>query len=223
VKNYSLFDIIGPNMIGPSSSHTAGACRLGYVAHKLARGSIKQVTFFLHGSFAQTYRGHGTDKALLGGILGLLPDDERLREAYALAEDRRLEFAFVATDLGADQHPNTVRVEITKDDQQTMRILGSSIGGGNIMITEIDGVTLAFTGEYPTLVIPHQDRPGTVGRVTSLLGQRGVNIAGMRVYRQQKGENAYMIIEADSAIPDEVLQEIRRIENVMNAFLVCIH
>lgn len=222
MKEYSLFDILGPNMIGPSSSHTAGACRLGYIAHKLARGEIKQVTFCLHGSFAETYRGHGTDKALLGGILGLLPDDERLRDAFCLAKEKGIEFGFTAADLGPEQHPNTVRINIRKSDDQTMTILGSSIGGGNIQITEIDGVSLAFTGEYPTLIIPHTDKLGMVGKVTSILGQQGVNIAFMRVYRQQRGKMAYMIIETDNAIGDEVLQAIRRVENVTNACLVSI-
>ncbi len=223
MKEYSLFDIVGPNMIGPSSSHTAGACRLGYVAHKLARGKIQEVAFSLHGSFAATYRGHGTDKALLGGVLGLLPDDESLRDAFRLAEERGVKHSFVLTDLGAEQHPNTVRITVTKGDQQRMTMLGSSIGGGNIRITEIDGFNLVFTGEYPTLIIPHIDKPGVVGQVTSILGQRAVNIAFMRVYREHKGKNACMIIETDGAIRDAVLQEIRGIQNVTNATLVSIN
>ncbi|MBT9133880.1 MAG: L-serine dehydratase, beta chain [Firmicutes bacterium] len=223
MKEYSVFDILGPNMIGPSSSHTAGACRLGYMAHKLARGSIAEVAFHLHGSFAKTYRGHGTDKALLGGILGMLPDDERLRDAFHLAREQGINFNFIEADLGADQHPNTVRIDISKVDGQAMTILGSSIGGGNIRITEIDGVSLVFTGEYPTLIIPHRDRLGMVGRVTSILGQQGVNIAFMRVYRQQKGKVAYMIIETDGAIGDEVFREITRTEGVTNAYLVSLN
>jgi len=223
MKEYSVFDIVGPNMIGPSSSHTAGACRLGYVAYKLARGSIKQVTFFLHGSFAKTYKGHGTDKALLGGILGLLPDDERLKGAFHLAKEKGLEFSFVDADFGPEQHPNTVRIAISRTDGQAMTILGSSTGGGNIRITEIDGVSLVFTGEYPSLIIPHDDKPGMVGRVTSILGQHAVNIAFMRVYRQHKGKAAYMIIETDNCIADAVLHEIKRISGIANAILVSIN
>jgi len=222
MKELSLFDIVGPNMIGPSSSHTAGACRLGYVAQKLARGNIKWVAFHLHGSFAKTYRGHGSDKALLGGILGLLPDDERLKDAFHLARAEGIEFCFIEADLGAEQHPNTVRIDIGKTDGQAMTMLGSSVGGGNIRITEIDGVCLVFTGEYPSLVIPHDDKPGMVGKVTSVLGHHAVNIASMRVYRQHKGQAAYMIIETDGAIADAVLHEIKHIVGVNGVILVSI-
>ncbi|MBT9153297.1 MAG: L-serine dehydratase, beta chain [Firmicutes bacterium] len=153
----------------------------------------------------------------------MLPDDERLRDAFNLAREKGMDFSFIAADLGSDQHPNTVRIDIRKVDGQAMTILGSSIGGGNIRITEIDGVSLVFTGEYPTLIIPHRDRLGMVGRVTSILGQQGVNIAFMRVYRQQKGKAAYMIIETDGAIGDEVFREISRTEGVTNACLVSLN
>ncbi len=216
-----MFDIVGPNMIGPSSSHTAGACKLGYVAHKLSRGDIKAVTFQLHGSFAKTYRGHGTDKALLGGILGFEADDERIKYSFELAKEKEIEYTFMEVDLG-DQHPNTVRLDITKSNGDKMTVLGSSIGGGNIKITEIDGVELEFTGEYPTLIISHSDKPGVIGKVTSILGQHEINIAFMRVYRYNKGKNAFMIIETDSILTVEVVNHIRSTESILNAYLVSI-
>jgi len=222
VRDYSLFEIIGPNMIGPSSSHTAGACKIGYVAQKLAKGKIVSAEFLLHGSFAKTYKGHGTDRALLGGILGLEPDDERIRESYLLAAESGLRFAFMEAVLGEDCHPNTVRINLRLEGGQQMTLLGSSIGGGSIRIDEIDGVALSFTGEYPTLIIPHEDRPGLVGKVTSLLGEQGVNIAFMRVYRQQKGKNAYMIIETDTTVAEEVVLQIKQVDRVTNVFSVSI-
>ncbi|MBM7615793.1 L-serine ammonia-lyase, iron-sulfur-dependent subunit beta [Alkaliphilus hydrothermalis] len=221
MQDFSIFDIVGPNMIGPSSSHTAGACKLGYVAYKLARGDVKEVVFRLHGSFAKTYKGHGTDKALLGGILGFEADDERIRNSFQLAKEKGLIFRFEEADLG-EEHPNTVRIDIVKGNDVKLTVLGSSVGGGNIKITEIDGVELEFTGEYPTLIISHNDTPGVTGKVTSILGQYDVNIAFMQVYRDSKGKKAFMIIETDSSIDTDLLTHIRETDQIVNAFLVTI-
>ncbi|WP_091544332.1 L-serine ammonia-lyase, iron-sulfur-dependent subunit beta [Alkaliphilus peptidifermentans] len=222
MKDYSIFDIVGPNMIGPSSSHTAGACKLGKVAYKLAKGDIKKVVFMLHGSFAKTYRGHGTDKALLGGILGFDADDERIKYSFELAKKEELLFQFEEADLG-DVHPNTVKILIEKNDGVKMAIIGSSIGGGNIKIIEIDGVELEFTGEYPTLIVPHRDMPGVIAKTTAILSQYEINIAFMRVYRYNKGNNAFMIIETDSPICTDVIGHIKSVDNVINAYLVTIN
>ncbi|WP_026475722.1 L-serine ammonia-lyase, iron-sulfur-dependent subunit beta [Alkaliphilus transvaalensis] len=222
MKDFSIFEIVGPNMIGPSSSHTAGACKLGFVAHKLAKGDVEAVTFLLHGSFAKTYKGHGTDKALLGGILGFEADDERIRDSFELADAKGLKYQFIEADLGDNLHPNTVRINITKSNQEEMTVLGASIGGGNIKITEIDGVKLMFTGEYSTLIIPHDDKPGIVGRVTSILGEHEINIAFMKVYRHHKGKNAFMIIETDSELNREMVEDIKGIDYVTNVFIVSI-
>lgn len=219
MKEYSIFEVIGPNMIGPSSSHTAGACKLGLVALKLAKRDVKRVRFLLHGSFAKTYRGHGTDKALLGGILGFEADDERIKNSFSLAEERGIEYYFEEVDLG-DLHPNTVRIIIEKTNKEKTEIQGSSIGGGSIKVTEIDGVDMEFTGEYPTIIISHQDKHGIIARVTSILGENSINIAFMKVYRQNKGRHAYMIIETDDIIPQEAVASIKEIEGVANAYIV---
>ncbi|SDK57209.1 L-serine ammonia-lyase, iron-sulfur-dependent subunit beta [Natronincola ferrireducens] len=221
MKDFSMFDIVGPNMIGPSSSHTAGACRLGKVAHKIAGGSIKEVTFLLHGSFGKTYRGHGTDKALLGGILGFDPDDERIKYAFQLAEKEGISFEFIEKDLG-DVHPNTAKIIIQKKDDNCIEILGSSIGGGNIVVTEINGLELEFTGEYVTLIISHIDKPGVIAKVSSILAEYHVNIAFMRVYRHGKGQKAFMIIETDDAIEEKAVKDIKCVDEVANAYLVSI-
>lgn len=222
MKDYSIFDIVGPNMIGPSSSHTAGACRLGKVAYKISEGNIKEVTFLLHGSFATTYRGHGTDKALVGGILGFDPDDERIKGSFEKAREKGIDFKFVMEDLG-DVHPNTVKIIVTKNGGNIVEILGSSIGGGNIIVTEINGLELEFTGEYTTLIISHIDKPGVIAKVTAILSQYNVNIAFMRVYRHGKGQNAFMIIETDDHVNGGAVEDIKMVQYVVNAYLVSIN
>ncbi|MCM0646836.1 L-serine ammonia-lyase, iron-sulfur-dependent subunit beta [Clostridium swellfunianum] len=219
MRKYSAFDIIGPAMIGPSSSHTAGAARLGKVAKLVAGGKINKVKFLLHGSFAKTYRGHGTDRALVAGILGMDPWDERLRDSLKIAEDQGLDIRFLEADLG-DMHPNTVKFIITKEDETTVEVLGSSIGGGNISITEIDGEPLEFTGVYPTLIIKHVDVPGMVSKVTALMSCEGINIAFMKVYRSSKGETATMIFETDNVVSEKVVEEILSLEHIKNVRVI---
>lgn len=221
MKNYSMFDIVGPNMIGPSSSHTAGACRLGKIAYKISEGNIKKVTFLLHGSFAKTYRGHGTDKALVGGVLGFDPDDERIKYSFEIARKKGIDFQFLMEDLG-DVHSNTAKIIVTKHEGNTVEILGSSIGGGNIVVTEINGLELEFTGEYTTLIISHIDKPGVIAKVTAILSQYHVNIAFMRVYRHGKGQNAFMIIETDDDVNERAIIDIKGVEHVVKAYLVSI-
>jgi L-serine dehydratase len=213
MRKYSAFDIIGPAMIGPSSSHTAGAARLGKVAKLIAGDKIKSVRFLLHGSFAKTYRGHGTDRALVAGILGMDPWDERLKDSLIIAEDQELDYKFVEADLG-DMHPNSVKFIITKEDKTVVEVVGSSIGGGNISITEIDGEPLEFTGAYPTLIIKHEDVPGMVSNVTALMSKIDINIAFMKVYRSSKGEMATMIFETDNILPEHVIGEISQISHI---------
>lgn len=220
MKEYSIFDVVGPNMIGPSSSHTAGACRIGKAAYKMAGEDIKKVTFLLHGSFAKTYRGHGTDKALVGGILGFDPDDERIRNSFDLAREKGIEFTFVEENLG-EVHSNTAKVIVEKSDGETIELMGSSIGGGNIIVTEINGLEIEFTGEYDTLIISHVDKPGVIAKVTAVLALYDINIAFMRVYRYSKGQNAFMIIETDDEISIEIVSYIKKtIPEVPQAYLV---
>jgi L-serine dehydratase len=195
-------------MIGPSSSHTAGAARLGMVAKKISKSEIRKVSFLLHGSFAKTYRGHGTDKALIAGILGMDPSDENLKYSMEIANEKNLEYEFIETDLG-DVHSNTVKIVMIDRDGRKSELIGSSIGGGNIKVIEINGLTVEFAGEYPTLIVRHIDQPSVIANVTNILGNLGINIAFMKVFRQIKGKDAFMIIETDNEISLEVIDKLR--------------
>ncbi len=220
IKNYSAFDIIGPRMVGPSSSHTAGAARLGKVARKIGGKGIQEVMFILYGSFAQTYRGHGTDRALVAGVLGMDPDDERLSKSMEIALKEGLTYRFI---LSEDEvsHPNTVKIITTNGEGQQSEIVGASIGGGNILVTEINGLAIEFTGEYPTIIIRHMDKPGVVANVTHIMDEFKINIAFMKVFRQRKGEDAFMIIEIDNDVPKEVLEGIRNLaDEILHVYLV---
>jgi len=200
-------------MIGPSSSHTAGAARLAKIAAIIAGKNIKSVNFVLHGSFAKTYKGHGTDKALVAGILGMDPWDIRLKNSFEIAKKMELNFEFTEEDLG-DVHPNTVKFLITKQSGRIVEIKGSSIGGGNILIFEVDGEPVEFTGEYPTLIITHKDVPGMISKVSTIIYDEGINIAFMNVYRNSKGLGAVMVFETDTIVPDEVLSKIKEMGNI---------
>jgi len=193
----SLLDIIGPVMVGPSSSHTAGACRIGLFARGLVGGQPESAKVELHGSFARTGTGHGTDRAIAGGLLGFYPDDVRLRESLELAERAGLAITFGNSKLRGEHHPNTARITVRRGDQQAV-VTGSSLGAGRILITNIDGFPVEVTGAFPTLVFVARDVPGIVAAVTSALAQAGENIATMRVSRRQKGGEAIHIYELDT-------------------------
>lgn len=208
MKAYSAFEIIGPVMIGPSSSHTAGANRLGAMARKIARGDMARVEILLHGSFADTCRGHGTDRALVAGFLGIGASDERLPDALDLAEKRGLDYEIRRSDLG-EVHPNTVKFAITQATGRVLEIVGASIGGGNVKITAIDGLKLELTGEYPTLITRHRDHPGVIAKTTGLLAEHGLNIAFMRVYRHEKGQDAFMVIESDDPFDEALVEAVK--------------
>ncbi|CDM68121.1 L-serine dehydratase subunit beta [Clostridium bornimense] len=219
MKNYSAFDILGPIMIGPSSSHTAGAARLGKIAATIAAGEIVGVKFLLHGSFAKTYKGHGTDKALVAGILGFDPWDEEIKESFSIAKSRNIKFCFEEVVMeGA--HPNTVKFIIEKSDNSISTITGSSIGGGNVIVTEINGMEIEFTGEYPTLIINHRDRPGMISRVSTIISDNNINIAFLKVYRSKKGKNASMIFEMDNVITKTILDKIEEIEDIESVTVI---
>lgn len=189
VKHYGVFDMIGPVMVGPSSSHTAGAARLGLFARHLCGEEIKKAVFYMHGSFAETYAGHGTDKALLAGIQGIRYDDERLKGAYELAEQKGIQAEFIPADLG-EVHPNTVHMELTTESGSVFTMTGSSIGGGSICITEIDGVEVQFSGERPILATRHTDEPGVIAGITAILYAYRINIGNMQVNRTEDGKTA---------------------------------
>jgi L-serine dehydratase len=204
----SLFDILGPVMVGPSSSHTAGACRLGLMARAILGGCPEYARIMLHGSFAATGEGHGTHRAIVGGLAGLEPDDLRLRQAFDVAAAAGLEWDFAEIDLGEDAHPNTAAFEL-KRGAESLHMRGASVGGGRIEVTEIDGFPVSLSGAYHTLVVLARDEPGTIMTITALLAAERINLATMRVDRTGRHKEALMTIEADAAIPDRVLGELR--------------
>jgi L-serine dehydratase len=194
-------------MVGPSSSHTAGACRIGLLGRGLIGGTPHRAQLELHGSFARTGEGHGTDRALVGGLLGFRPDDERLRTALEIADRDGLEYRFEKTSLGDEQHPNTVRMTLERGDARAT-LTGSSIGAGRILITEIDGFPVEVSGSYNTLVIVADDVRGSIAKITSALADHDINIATLRLTRKQRGGDAFIVIECDEPPTDQVVQEI---------------
>ena len=214
----SVFDVLGPNMIGPSSSHTAGAAIIAYLAQKMIAPPLRRADFRLYGSFAKTYRGHGTDRALVGGILGFSADDERIRDSFALAKQQGLEFRFIPDETETDVHPNTVEIRMENAAGRVMTVRGESLGGGKVRIVGINGVKVDFTGEYNALIVVQRDKPGVVAHITKILSNRDVNIAFMRLFREQKGHTAYTIVESDQRLPegvDALLLENPNITDVM--------
>ena len=219
MRHYGVFDVTGPIMVGPSSSHTAGAARLGLIARRLCGESVAKVTFYLHGSFARTYHGHGTDKALLAGILGIDSADYRLRDAFEIAQSQGLHYEFIPTDLG-DVHPNTVRFELTTKSGRQCYVLGSSIGGGSVRILEIDGVQVNFSGDRPILVTSHRDEPGVVARVTAILYRYGINIGNMQINRDGDDGDACMYLELEGWIPPGLKAQLRGVEGIRKVLLL---
>lgn len=198
-------------MVGPSSSHTAGALRLGLLARALLGRTPERATIGLHGSFATTYRGHGTDRAVVAGLLGMAPDDERIPRSLDVARESGLVVEFEPVDLGPEAHPNTLCFEVEAGGQRTT-LTGISVGGGAVEVREANGLPVELTGEYDTLLIVARDIPGTTATVTRLLAERGVNIAFLEVSREKRGRDATMIIQSDQPIPDEVLEAVQGYE-----------
>ena len=209
----SLLDIIGPVMVGPSSSHTAGACRLGLLARCLVGGTPDRARIELHGSFARTGEGHGTDKAIVGGLMGFRPDDERIRDALGIAEREGLDYRFEKTTLGEENevHPNTVRITIERGDRSSVMV-GSSLGAGRVLVTEIDGYPVEVTGNYHTIVLVAEDVPGSVARIATILADDEINIATLRLTRKHRGGDAFMVIECDESPGEAVRDELRSLD-----------
>ena len=215
----NIFDMIGPVMIGPSSSHTAGAVRLGKMARKIRGEAAAKVDIGLCGSFAPTYRGHGTDKALIAGILGMNSDDDRIRDALELAEKEGLTYRFQAISIpGA--HPNTARIELTGTSGAKAAVQGASIGGGNILVSEVNGMAVEVTGQRNTLLVLHYDQPGVIAAVTNFLASSELNIGNFRLSRPHKGGQAAMTIEVDGSVPPRLLEQLRVLSNVINIVLI---
>ena len=209
----SVFEVVGPIMIGSSSSHTAGAAKLARIAGIIAGKPYDRVSFGLHGSFAKTYRGHGTDRALVFGALGYYEDDERLPNAFEMAKQAGLSYNFYETELeGA--HENTAVLSFFRQDRLICRVIGSSIGGAQIIITQIDDFPTYFTAQSPALILSYQDRPGAISKLTGVLAEYGINIAVMKVSRLKKGGTALCTIETDEAIPEQAAEQLRTIPKV---------
>ena len=218
----NIFDIIGPIMIGPSSSHTAGAVRLGRVVNKLIDDrKLERVEIVLSGSFAQTYKGHGTDRALLAGIMGYHSYSPEIRDALEIAKNKGIDYTFIKQNLkGA--HPNTALIRFYTEDGAEGSMQGASVGGGNILVNRIDGMDVHFTGENNTIIVMHHDKPGVIAAVTQVMHWQyaDLNISSFYLSRESKGGNSIMTIEVDSLPPGDLMKKIRDIEHVTNAILV---
>ena len=201
----NVFDIIGPVMIGPSSSHTAGAARLGKVAKIMFGKDIKKAHIYMHGSFAKTGKGHGTDKAIIAGLLGMEPDNENLRYSFEIAKEQSLEFEFSEIKL-ENVHPNTVRIELVGENDDKLRMEGSSVGGGSILVYKLNNYEVNLNFENPSIVVVHTDYPGVIAKVTDELYKYGVNICDFHLSRKSKGGEALMTIGMDS-MPDRKIEE----------------
>lgn len=214
VITVNVFDIMGPVMVGPSSSHTAGAVKIGFIARQLLREEIRKADIFLHGSFLATGKGHGTDKALIAGLLGMKPDDRRIPESLLFAEEHALEYSFSGIEL-RNVHPNTVMLKLKGVYGRELEVVASSIGGGQIKICSIDGLEANICACYPTLIVHNVDQPGHVSEVTSMLGHKSVNIATMQLYRDKRGGSAVMVIECDQEVPLEAVNWLKKLEGVV--------
>lgn len=218
----NVFNIIGPVMIGPSSSHTAGACRLGRVVNKIIDdGTLTDVRIQLSGSFARTYQGHGTDRAILAGIMGYNSYSEEIRDAKEIATKRGIHYEFIPKDIpGA--HPNTAKISYVLADGKSGYVQGASIGGGNIRVDNIDGLEVNFTGENNTILVLHKDVPGVIANVTNLMYWRygDLNIGNFHLSRNERGGTALMTIEIDQLPPEQLIPDIRKMDNVENALMI---
>lgn len=216
----SVFEVLGPNMVGPSSSHTAGASAIAYLAQKMLGEKVKSASFTLYGSFAKTYRGHGTDRALIGGIMGYETDDTRIRKSFEIADRLGISYQFIENHEDTDVYPNTVEIAMTGENGRQMTVRGESIGGGKVRIVGINGVEVDFSGEYSAVIVIQQDKPGVVAHITKCISDRKINIAFMRLFREAKGHTAYTIVESDGNLPQEIADEIKQNEFVRDVMIV---
>ncbi len=210
----NIFDIMGPIMVGPSSSHTAGAVRMGRMARHLLGSRPVKAEILLHGSFAATGAGHGTDRAIVAGLLDLAPDDTAIPRSFQLAQESGMEVSIRPTEL-RDAHPNTAILNLTNEAGRVLSVNASSLGGGRIRVNAIDGLEASFSGDSPTLIIRNEDKPGIVSEVTSALSRHNANIAAMQLYRDRRGGLAVMVIECDIPLPPEVRERVAAVDGVV--------
>ena len=208
-----LFDILGPVMVGPSSSHTAGAVRMGRMARALLCEAPARAEILLHGSFAATGIGHGTDRALAAGLLGMLPDDPRIPQSLVIARQQGLDVT-VGTVVLRGAHPNTALLRVTGTLGGTLEMEAASLGGGRIRVTRLDGLDAVFSGDTRTLIVYHRDRPGQVADVAGMLAQHRINIASMQLYRDARGGRAIMVLQTDHDLTESMLSALRAQETV---------
>lgn len=210
----NIFDVLGPVMVGPSSSHTAGAVRIGYVTRKLLGDQPVSARILLHGSFAATGVGHGTHKALVAGLLGMKPDNMQIPNSFELAEKAGLKIK-MGTVILRNVHPNTALLRVKGAGGRKLEVVASSVGGGRIMVVRLDGIETNFSGDCPTLVVHNYDRPGHVAAITGMLARQGINIASMQLYRNMRGGYAVMVIECDESIPEGSLRELKKADGII--------
>ncbi len=210
----NVFDILGPIMVGPSSSHTAGAVRIGLMVRSLLGELPETATLQLHGSFSSTGEGHGTHRALIGGLLGFQPDDARVPNSFELAQEMGLQFEFSNVNL-RDAHPNSVVITATAPSGRVLEVGACSPGGGRIRVFQLDGMETSFTGELPTLVVHNSDQPGCVSRVTEVMARRGLNVATLQLSRGNRGGVAVMVIECDQVLYPSLPVEVEQLEGIL--------
>ena len=210
----NIFDILGPVMVGPSSSHTAGAVRIGLLARRLLGSEPVRAVITLSGSFAATGVGHGTDRALVAGLLGMTPDDIRSPDSFELAKKEGLDFRFLDGNI-RDAHPNTACLDVMDASGRTLEVQASSLGGGRIMLNKLDGTQIDVTAERPALIVHNVDKPGLVAIVTSLLARESINIATMNLYRSKRGGDAVMVTEVDQNIPEALVEDLKKVDGIL--------
>ena len=210
----SIFDILGPVMVGPSSSHTAGAARIGLIARQLFGRQPDKAQVYLHGSFAATGKGHGTDKALIAGLLGMKPDDMRIPESFEIAKEMGMEFQIAEKDI-REAHPNTAQIIMEAEGVKTMKIQAYAIGGGRIRVSKLDGIDVHFSGESNTLIVRNVDQPGRITEVAAALSKCDVNIATMQVFRDKRGGFAVMVVETDQVVSKEAIENLEKKEGII--------
>lgn len=215
-----LFDVIGPVMVGPSSSHTSGANYIAWMARQIFTGTPVKVSFRLYRSFADTYRGHGTDRALIGGILGYRSDDKRIRNAYEHAKEAGIKVSFRADPDTQVDHPNTVDVIMETAEGHKLLVRGESLGGGRARITRLNDISVDFTGELSTLIVGQNDEPGVVAFITNTFAKRGMNIANMKLFREDDGEKAVTVIESDDFLPEDLRDELLGHQAIRNVEMI---
>ena len=210
----SIFDILGPVMVGPSSSHTAGAARIGMVARQLFGRQPEKAAVYLHGSFAATGKGHGTDRALIAGLLGMKPDDMRIPDSFGIAAEEGMTFTIAPKEI-REAHPNTAQVIMEAEGVAPMKIQAYSVGGGRIRVCEIDGIDVNFSGESNTLIIRNIDEPGRIKEVAVALSNAAINIATMQVFRDKRGGHAIMVVETDQIVPQEAMDDLANKDGII--------